>query len=533
MKKRNIFIGGAWPYANNSLHIGHIAALLPGDIIARYYRKVGDHVLYVSGTDCHGTPITLRARKESCSPQSIAEYYHREFSDCFSKLHFTFDNYAKTCDPFHVAFVQESIKCIQDHGYLYEKTEQQDFCNYCNQFLSDREIEGICPICGNLTKGDQCDQCMIPLNASELKSKHCKYCGTTVVSRPNRHLYWKLSAFQNEISEFFTSHKDYWRINAIHESCKYLTSGLKDRAITRQLEWGIDVPIDGFEDKKIYVWIDAVLGYISAGKYFCQQNGIDWESFYKEDYSLRSYFIHGKDNIPFHTIIYPALLIALKDHYQLPQFIVSCEYLNIANEKISKSKENGITVKELIEMYDSDTIRYYMIANSPEHKDSNFSFDILIQTHNKKLVGEYGNFINRNLAFLVKKFDGVIPNGIVNESVKSKIIDTYRIVGDFISKAELKSALQKIQELVQFANQYYDKQKPWISVKEDPEEFHNTTLTCLTLILNLANLFEPFIPTSSEKVFSFFSRKNNLDWEYLDVVPSSTLNEVSILFDRI
>lgn len=466
--KQNIFIGGAWPYANGNLHVGHIAALLPGDVIARYYRKTGSNVLYVSGTDSHGTPITLRARKEHCNPIEIVNRYHKEFCYCFDKLQFSYDNYTLTHNQYHKKFVMSCIQKLYDNGYIYEK------------------------------------------------------CG---------HLYFKLSAFQKEIENFINLHEKVWRFNAINESKKYLHSGLQDRAITRELEWGIDVPFKGFNDKKIYVWIDAVLGYISAGQFYCKHHNLNWEEFYKGS-NVKSYFIHGKDNIPFHTIIYPALLLSLNEKYQLPNYMISSEYLNVNDEKISKSEGNGVTAKELIEKYSSDTIRYYMISQATEQKDSNFSYDMLIQLHNKKLVGEYGNFVNRNLAFLVKKFDGIIPNGFVDETVKNLILKTYDVVGTLIEKGKLKSAISTVQDLVQFANKYYDDNKPWISVKENIENFNNVTFTCLELIINIANLYEPFIPESSQKIFNFF-KKHNCDWNYISIEPLTILNNVTILFDRI
>lgn len=258
---------------------------------------------------------------------------------------------------------------------------------------------------------------------------------------------------------------------------------------------------------------------------------MDWNAFYK-DSSTKSYYIHGKDNIPFHTIIYPALLLSINEGYQLPNYIVSSEYLNVNDEKMSKSKGNGVTAKKLIAEYESDTIRYYMISQAPERKDSNFTYELLTQLHNKKLVGEYGNFVNRNLAFLVKKFNGVTPSGNVDKKVKNKIVESYNVVGNLISKGELKSAITKVHELVQFANKYYDDHKPWITVKEDISEFNNTTVTCLDLIINIANLYEPFIPDSSTRVFAFFGNTNN-SWEYISVKPFTTLQDVSVLFSRI
>jgi len=529
---KNIFVGGAWPYANNSLHLGHIAALLPGDIIARYFRKCGNRVLYVSGTDCHGTPITLRAKKEHIAPEEIALTYHNEFKTCFEKLGFSYDKYTLTCNDFHKHLVQEVIKLLNDENYIYEKTELQDFCETCNQFLSDREIEGTCPICGGHAKGDQCDDCHATFNPTDIKNKVCKHCGTPVSHRANTHLYWKLSAFQEAIFSYVSSHEDLWRFNAVNESKKYLKSGLPDRAITRQLDWGVDVPISGFEDKKIYVWIEAVLGYISTGIAYCNEHNLDWRDFYLDSPNLDTYYVHGKDNIPFHTIIYPALLLSIGHNFQLPKHIVSSEFLNIDDEKISKSKGNGIAVKDIIEAYQADTLRYCLIYQGPERKDTNFTFDILHQLHNKSLVGEYGNFVNRNLAYLVKKFNGIIPSGVVDSEVKATIDATYEKVGELIAQAEFRAAIQEIQQLVRYSNKYYDDNQPWIKVKEDINEFNNITATCISLIANIANLYEPFIPFSSEKVFSFFGIKNP-NWGYISVEPETTLKDVSILFSRI
>ena len=506
---KKIFIGGAWPYANNSLHIGHIAALLPGDIIARYYRKTGASVLYVSGTDCHGTPITLRAKEQGISPKEIALSYHKEFSECFKSLNFSYDSYTLTHNSFHKNFVKDTISKLCANGELYEKSELQDYCKHCQQFLSDREIEGTCPICGGHAKGDQCDHCLATFDADELINKKCKYCGSPVSKKANVHLYWKLSKYQEQISEYVQSHQYLWRLSAINESQKYLANeGLVDRAITRELNWGIDIPVKGFESKKVYVWIDAVLGYISAGKKYCIEHNLNWEDFYKNSSNLDSYYVHGKDNIPFHTIIFPALLLALNENYQLPNHIVSSQFLNIANEKISKSKGNGIAVKDLLKRYPSDSIRYCLTYQAPELKDTNFTADILEQLHNKCLAGEYGNFVNRNLAFLVKKFNGIIPQGTIDAVVISLIEKTYKKVSSLIENAKLKEAVQEIQQLVRFSNKYYDEKQPWIQIKQDVEAFNNTTATCISLIVNIANLYEPFIPSSSNEVYKFFGISN-------------------------
>lgn len=530
---KKVFIGGAWPYANNSLHLGHIAALLPGDIIARYYRKSGASVLYVSGTDCHGTPITLRAKDQGVSAEQIALSYHEEFSKCFEGLDFSYDSYTLTHNDFHEHFVKDVISKLHSFGEFYEKSELQDYCEHCQQFLSDREIEGTCPICGGHAKGDQCDDCLASFDAEKLLDKKCKYCGSSVSKKENVHLYWRLSKYQKQIAEYVQSHQHLWRSTAVNESEKYLANGgLVDRAITRELDWGIDIPLEGYDSKKVYVWIEAVLGYISAGKKYCIENGLNWEEFYKDSPELDSYYVHGKDNIPFHTIIYPALLLALKGNFQLPNHIVSSQFLNISNEKISKSKGNGIAVKDLLESYSSDSIRYCLTYQAPELKDTNFTVEILEQLHNKCLAGEYGNFVNRNLAFLVKKFKGVVPNGKIDPDVIFLIMETYKKVGSLIEKSELRSAIQEIQQLVRFSNRYYDEKQPWIQIKQDVEAFNNTTATCIALIVNIANLYEPFIPSSSQKIYEFFGITNP-NWEYVSIESGTTLKDVSILFTRI
>ncbi|MBE7707052.1 MAG: methionine--tRNA ligase, partial [Cyanobacteria bacterium SIG30] len=394
---RNILIGGAWPYANNSLHIGHLCALLPGDVIARYFRKNGDNVIYVSGTDSHGTPITVRAKKEGINPKEIATKYHEEFVKNFNDLDFSYDLYTNTMTDYHKKWVQHYLKQIDKNGYIYKKEEEQDFCPKCNTFLSDREILGTCPHCGGAAKGDQCDSCLVTLNAKELLNKECSFCKTKTELRTNTHLYFSLSKFQDDIQKLINEHKNVWRNNALKETEKFLSIGLIDRALTRQLNWGIEVPFDGFEDKRVYVWFEAVMGYITTARKVAEEKGIDFDKFITDKNTL-TYYAHGKDNIPFHTVIFPALLSAIDKNMKLPDQIISCEYVNMNNEKMSKSKGNLISVNELTQMFNKDSIRYYMIANGPETKDINFNLEDFVTVHNKFLVGVFGNFVNRNLS---------------------------------------------------------------------------------------------------------------------------------------
>ncbi len=531
--KRDIFIGGAWPYANYYLHIGHLAALLPGDVIAKYYRLNGDNVIYVSGSDCHGTPITERAKKENTEPRAIASHYHEEFVKTFDRLGFEYDKYSKTMDDSHKKQVQEYFLRLLDNGYIYEKEEPEDYCEVCATFLSDREIVGVCPNCGGKSTGDQCEECLSSLNSSEVLDKHCKTCGSKTVMKNNKHLYFKLPVFEKELQELINKNKDTWRKNALGEAQKYIDMGLVDRAATRQLSWGIDVPVKGYEDKKIYVWIEAVLGYLTVGHDVAESRGVDFQKFISDDNkNLRTYYVHGKDNIPFHTTIYPALELGLKLNYRLPDYIISSAYVNLNDEKMSKSKGNLITANELLEEFPRDTIRYYFIANGPETKDINCSIPDIIQVHNKFLVGVLGNFVNRNLSFIMKKFEGVITAGKVDEKIKDATKKEYEVVGSLIEKGELKSALNHIMEYVSLGNKYYDESEPWVKVKENIEEFNNITYTCVYMMANIANLIAPILMDTAVKIKEILNLKD-LSWHEVELNGDITLKEVPLLFNRI
>jgi len=530
--KRNILIGGAWPYANNSLHIGHLAALLPGDVIARYYRGNGDTVIYVSGTDSHGTPITMRAKAEKVAPENLVKHYHNEFSKNFIDLDFSYDLYTLTATDYHKKAVHEYFKKIIENEYIYEKEIDQDFCESCFEYLSDREIIGICPHCKGETNGDQCDSCLTPLVTSDIIDKRCKVCKTTTTIKKNRHLYFKLSSFQTKLEDFIDKNSYNWRKNAVNESKKFLNMGLIDRAATRQLTWGIDVPVKGYEDKKIYVWIEAVLGYLTATSLVASQTGINFEQFIRNKDNLISYFIHGKDNIPFHTIIFPALLQSIDTSIQLPTHIISSEYVNMNDEKMSKSKGNLITINELISKYHKDTIRYYMISNGPEKKDINFSEPDLIQTHNKFLVGVLGNFVNRNLSFINKKFDGIIAVGKIDSSIEEATINIYETIGTLIEKGELRAALEMAMGYVALGNKYYDEQKPWIQVKENMVKFNNTTYTCIYMMANISNLLAPFIPSTANKIKEMLQLPS-FKWEVVRIKGDIKITNLNILYDKI
>lgn len=533
MNKRDIFIGGAWPYANYFLHVGHLAALLPGDLLAKYYRGKGDNVIYVSGSDCHGTPITERAKKEGVEPNQIAEYYHTEFAKTFDRLGFEYDEYSSTMSEHHKEYVKEKFKKMIENGYIYEKEVEQDYCDECKTFLSDREIEGICPHCSGKSTGDQCDKCGASLDSTEVLDKHCKKCHSKTILKNNKHLYFKLTEFENGLQELINKNKLTWRKNALGEAQKYIDMGLVDRAATRQLDWGVEVPVEGYEDKRIYVWIEAVLGYLSVGEEVAKSRGIDFDKFLSDDNAnLKTYYVHGKDNIPFHTTIYPALLLSLKENYRLPDYIVSSAYVNLNNEKMSKSKGNLITANELLDMFESDTLRFYFSFKGPETNDMNCSIDDIIQTHNKFLVGMLGNFINRNLSFIKKKFDGNITEGTIDEKIKEATNKTYHLVGEYFEKGEIKNAVTAIMEYVNLANKYYDSREPWKQVKENISDFNDTTYTCLYMIANLSNLIEPVLPNASTKIKRMLNL-NPYKWEEEMISGDYKLTDVEILYNRL
>lgn len=529
MNKQNIIIGGAWPYANSSLHLGHIAGLISGDVLARYYRLKGCNVIYVSGSDCHGTPITERAKKEGKDPSQIANYYHEEFSKLFRDLNFSYDLYSKTASEYHKEKVEKLFRKLYDNGYIYEKVESQAFCEHCNKFLSDREIKLTCPVCGEETKGDQCDKCLHVPTSNELKQGFCIECGNKTTERDNKNLYIKLSAFEEQIKKHTEKVCDEWRINAKNETEKYLKQGLLDRAVTRDLSWGVKVPVDGYENKRLYVWIDAVLGYLTDTMKVCEERGLNWEDFWKEGRNNKIYMCHGKDNIMFHSIILNALLLGQEENYHLVDTIVSAEYLNFNDQKFSKSKGIGMTAIEAVEKYNSDSLRYHLISNGPEKKDTNFTIQDFENTHNSEIVNKFGNLVNRTL-----KFKGLeeLPEGIVDEEIKNEIIKTYTEAGDLIEKLEFREAVRKIIQLVETANKFYDDKKAWVARKENIEEFNNIIYTCAVVIANLSNLFEIVMPNACKEI-RYFLELDNPVWAYIEPKAGLKLDKVKPLFERI
>ena len=526
----SVFIGGAWPYANGSLHLGHIVSLLPGDILARYYRLKGEPVLYVSGSDCNGTPIAIRAKQEGVTTEAIANRYHEEFKTTFEKLGFTFDCYTRTDHPFHHKIVQEIFLTLMNEGLIFKTELDQAYCNTCEQFLPDRYVEGLCPNCGEKTRGDQCDACSTILDPLELIQKSCKLCGNEPIPRKTEHFYFKLSNFQKGLKAYVSKAKQdkAWRSNAIQLTERYLNEGLHDRAVSRDLPNGVSVPVVGYEDKKIYVWIEAISGYYSASKLWALENKGDYSSFWKE--STTSYYVHGKDNIPFHSLIWPAVLMGIQNK-GLPKHIVSNEYLTIEKKKLSTSKNWAVWVPDLLKTYHPDSVRYFLTINAPENRDTDFSWREFILSHNSELLGAYGNFVNRSLKFIEKYLQGELLKGDVEPEIRNEVEELYKNVGSLIERTHFKQALEAAFEFVRAMNKFFDNQKPWKQQTEDPIGCANTLATCVYAIGNLAQILSPFLPFSSHEVMKMLGLKQ-LGWEPIDL-QQSKLPEIKPLFERI
>lgn len=525
-----IFIGGAWPYANGSLHLGHVAALLPGDILASYYRQKGEKVLYVSGSDCNGTPISIRANQENTTTEAIANLYHEEFVECFQKLGFSYDLYTRTDAEHHHKSVQTIFLKLLENGYLYKKTIEQAYCETDHQFLPDRFVEGICPNCGAKARGDQCDNCSAILDPLDLIDKRCKICGNQPTIKETEHFYFSFSQFQKQLETFVgkAQQENRWRENAISLTTRYLKESVPDRAVTRDLPNGVEVPISGFEGKKIYVWIEAVAGYLTASIEWAKQNNENIEDWWNRE--TTSYYIHGKDNIPFHTVIWPSILMGI-NNLALPTHIISNEYLTLEKRKLSTSQNWAVWVPYILERYDADSIRYFLTINAPENRDTDFSWREFVYSHNSELLGAYGNFVNRTLKFIEKSYDGKTPEGKINLEIKAKIGQLYEEVDSLIMNAHFKKSLEKIFEFVRYANKYFDEQKPWIQINEEKSLCDNTMANCIYIISNLAQLLNPFLPFSSKNVKEMLGL-NELRWEEIEI-SSMSLKGIKPLFKRI
>ena len=494
-----ILIGLSWPYANGELHIGHLGSSLPADILARYYRLKGNEVCFVSGSDCFGTPISIQAQKENRSAKEISDEYHNRFVDVFHDLGFSFDNYTKTSNEHHVDFAKDFHASLYKSEYVYKKEERRLFCENCNRFLPDRYVVGLCPICGAKTKGDACEKCGTILEPEDLKEPVCGICGEKPTFKNTFQYYLALSKLENKLKDYFEHSSLNWSTNAINLTTRYFNEGLKDRAISRDLDWGVPIPIENTGDKVIYNWGENVLGYLSACKEYCEEKNKNFNDWFKND-NCKHIYVHAKDNIQFHTIIFPALLLANSQGYHLPDEIFAYEFVTNEGQKISKSRGTCLTARELLEKYDVDFLRFYFAKNISDRKDLDFRQTDFVNCVNGELINNWGNLVNRTLSFIRDKFDNKINQLEVFDETKEKIEKTFISVSKYIENGKISNALRDILELVDYSNKFFNSTEPWKLVKEDKGKCERLCYQYLILIANIIVLLNPFIPKGTSKV---------------------------------
>jgi len=510
-----VFIGVAWPYANGSLHLGHIAgSLLPPDIFSRYHRLRGRRVLMVSGSDEHGTPITVTAEKRGITPAQVAQAYHDEHVRDLARFGISFDLFFRTSDPNHKQVVWDIFTNLLNKDLIYKKEIVALFCPKCERFLPDRYVEGNCPHCKSPgARGDQCDGCGKTLDPTELEGPRCKLCGTTPGPRSTEHFFLRLGALQPRLEEYLKD-KEYWRPNVLNFTRNWMREGLRDRAITRDLTWGVEIPLPGYETKRIYVWFEAVIGYLSTSKEWARRTGDPeaWADFWKDPAVHHFYFL-GKDNVPFHTIIWPSILLGYGG-LNLPYNVPANEFLSFGGEKFSKSKGIGIELPPYLDRFEPDPMRYYLTINMPDTHDTDFTWEEFVRKNNDELVGTFGNFVNRVLMFTQKNF-GMVPERAepdeLDREVERMIHSAYDIVERHLENCDFKPAMKEIMALAAFGNRLIDTKAPWKLIREDKTRCGGAMYVCLNLTKALCMLIHPFLPFTGRKLWKMLGETGAID----------------------
>ncbi|MCJ2531597.1 MAG: methionine--tRNA ligase [Candidatus Thermoplasmatota archaeon] len=519
-----LFLGVAWPYASGPRHIGHAAgAYVPADIFARYHRMAGDEVLMVSGSDMHGTPTTVRAEEEGVSPEEVAERFHAIHTESFEALGISWDLYWKTSDPAHAALVRDVFLRLKDRGHVYEDSMDAAWCPHDERFRPDRYIEGECPHCHfKAARGDQCENCGRILDPFDLIGPRCQVCGTAVERRETRHYFLRLSAFQTALKTWLQT-KSHWRPHVLNFALSWLREGLKDRPITRDIDWGIDVPLPGYEKKRIYVWFEAVQGYLSASQEWARRQGDPekWKAWW-EDPDARHYYFIGKDNIVFHTLIWPAILMGYDETLDLPYDVPANQFMTFQGERMSAGRGVGVWLQDLLGAYDPDALRYYVSANMPENRDSEFTFEELARRVNNELVAIYGNFVHRVLTFTHKNFGKVPPAGDLtaeDEAFLHELEEAWRQVGQNLAYVHFRDALQSIMRLAKRGNQYFDAQAPWDLLTQDRGRVGTVLHVATRVVRGLALLTAPFLPFSAQRLWGYLGYDGPVEGTPWEAVP--------------
>jgi methionyl-tRNA synthetase len=539
-----ILVTAALPYANGPLHLGHLAgAYIPADVYVRYQRLRGADILFICGSDEHGVPITIRADKENVTPQAIVDRYHAMMQNSFDRIGVAFDNYSRTSLPLHHKISQDIFLNLYHKGFINEQSVRQYYCATCNRFLPDRYIEGECPHCHKQgARGDQCEACGRWLEPEQLIAPKCKVCGSSPELRTTKHWYFRLSVFQKRLEEWQNSKAD-WK-NNVREFCSgWFQEGLTDRPITRDIDWGIPVPLPEAEGKVLYVWFDAPIGYISSSVEWAQKQGTPerWRDYWCNKNTRLIHFI-GKDNIVFHAIVWPATLMA-HEEFILPDQIPANEFLNIEGKKISTSRNWAVWVNEYLDVFPPDPLRYYLEANAPENKDADFTWKDFQQRNNSELADVLGNLINRSLSFIEKNFDAKVPSAgnlsDADRAVLAAIGESTQRIGAALDSFQVRRAVGELMDLARIGNKYFNDEAPWKSLKIDRGRCASTLNTTLQLQAALAVLMEPFLPFSAEKLWRMLNAPGlhrNQRWSdipNLRISDGHPLGKREILFGKI
>ena len=538
-------VTAALPYANGPVHIGHLAGVyVPADIYARYLRLKGRDVMFVCGSDEHGVPVTIRAKKEGCTVQDVVDRYHGIIKKSFADFGISFDIFSRTTSKIHHQFAADFFKKLYDEGKFVEITSEQFYDEETKQFLTDRNIKGECPRCHSEgAYGDQCEKCGATLSPEELINPVNAINGNPLVKKATKHWYLPLDQYQEWLENWILKGHTEWRSNVYGQCKSWLDSGLKPRAVTRDLDWGIPVPVEGAEGKVLYVWFDAPIGYISNTKELCEKEPEKWgtwQTWWQDEETRLVHFI-GKDNIVFHCIVFPSMLKAHGD-YILPDNVPSNEFLNLEGNKISTSKNYAVWLNEYLEELPNrqDELRYVLTANAPETKDNDFTWADFQARCNNELVAVYGNFVNRALQLTQKYYDGIVPEcGELTETDKATLAE-FASVKDNVEKLiegfKFREAQKEAMNLARIGNKYIADEEPWKVIKTDPERVKTIIYISLQLTANLAIAFEPFLPFSSAKLREMICM-DELNWEELgktDLLPAGKqLGKPSLLFSKI
>ncbi len=535
-------ITAALPYANGPVHIGHLAGVyVPADIYARYLRSKGEDVAFVCGSDEHGVAIELRARKEGKTPQEVVDFYHNQIKDSFHQFGISFDIYHRTSSALHHETASEYFKKMEADGKFNVETSEQFFDESEKQFLADRYIKGTCPVCGfQEAYGDQCENCGSTLSPAELKNPKSMLSGEAPVMKETKHWYLPLDEYEPWLKKWILKEHQEWKPNVYGQCKSWIDNGLRPRPMTRDLKWGIPVPVDGGEGKVLYVWFDAPIGYISATKQWAEDNGKNWEDYWKSEDTRLLHFI-GKDNIVFHCIIFPALLKA-EGSYILPDNIPANEFLNLENNKISTSRNWAVWLHEYLEEFTGkqDVLRYTLTANAPETKDNDFTWKDFQARNNSELVAIFGNFVNRAIVLTHKYFDGKLPGRNewqpIDEQVMDAVEQSPKNIAAALDQFKFREALFQLMELARAGNKYLAETEPWKLIKEDKSRVETILNIALQISANLSILCEPFIPFTSDKLKKILNVEgwNWNDAGAIDLLSDGhQLNKAELLFEKI